>query len=66
MEKGTAQLEQAMKDHDWYFDYTDDGAVWRRGKKAHEAIVEALKKLPLAEAKALWAKHAPKNFPFPL
>ena len=31
-------LEQVLKKHDWYFDYSDDHRVWERGRNEREEI----------------------------
>lgn len=38
-----AELESyiaKLKVFDWYYEFSDDGAVWRAGKKSYEALKE--------------------------
>lgn len=50
-----------MKAHDWHFDFTDDGAVWRRGSEERKAILAALKPLRPELAQALWTMYSPNG-----
>jgi hypothetical protein len=36
----------ALEAHDWYFDYSDDHSVWKRGVAARDALVAASKESP--------------------
>ena len=38
-------LEQMLKSHDWYYRYSDDYKVWRRGEEHHKKIMELVKQL---------------------
>tara|TARA_Y100000385_G_scaffold287967_1_gene353413 strand:- start:1688 stop:1891 length:204 start_codon:yes stop_codon:yes gene_type:complete len=31
-------LEQLLKKHDWYFDYSDDHRAWQRGRDQRDEI----------------------------
>lgn len=47
-----------LKHHDWYFDYSDDGRVWRRGADRHAALRGiATKDRAYAELFHGWAKY---------
>ena len=35
-----------LNHHDWTFDYTDDGEVWRRGHAEHQTILGLAAKHP--------------------
>jgi hypothetical protein len=37
-EKAWIEFENNLKQHDWYFEYSDDGRVWRAGKEAQGRI----------------------------
>lgn len=37
----------AMSKHDWYYDYSDDGNVWRRSEAQHQAIRGQAKNHPI-------------------
>jgi hypothetical protein len=45
-------FERMIKEHDYYFDYSDDGNVWRKGRDEREAIEKYTKEHP--ECKAIW------------
>jgi hypothetical protein len=32
--------------HDWYYDHSDDGSVWRRGHSNHQQLVQVAKGHP--------------------
>jgi hypothetical protein len=59
-------LRAEMIRHDWYFDYSDDGRVWRRGNEHREKIAtmfESYKaQIGVKAAVAFWNQHAPKDF----
>jgi hypothetical protein len=56
-------FEQALKSHDWYYDYSDDHRVWRRGTEQHDALLKMRKELKQehdpAVIDALWSKYSP-------
>lgn len=59
-----ANLENRMKNADWYFEYSDDHRVWQQGVVEIEGIrkdLELLSKLPQGREKAddLWGKYVP-------
>lgn len=56
-----APIVDLLKTHDWTYDFSDDGSVWRRGQAQREAIIEALKALRSEVARALWAMYAPSG-----
>lgn len=59
------QLEEELKCHDWYFDYSDDHRVWKNGQAHRDKIrgmMSQLKKDHPEEVKALWNKYAPAEF----
>ena len=31
-------LEELVRKHDWYFDYSDDHSVWKRGRDVQDEI----------------------------
>lgn len=41
-----------LKEHDWYFDWSDDGRVWEKGRAAHSRLAAMSTQSP--EHKALW------------
>lgn len=60
------KLEMMLKSHDWFFDFTEDPRVWRKGRAERDTIrnmVVSLRSKGLSkEVEALWKKHAPKQF----
>ncbi len=58
-------LGEALKSHDWFYYFSDDGNVVRRGDEAFDKIKALLKRVPEEDAKALWALHAPSGCDFP-
>jgi hypothetical protein len=60
------QLETALKKHDWYYSYSDDSRVYRRGVDEQNEIRRLLRAVPRDQAKAFWQKFAPPEFTFPL
>lgn len=51
-----------LKHHDWYYSFSDDIDVFRRGKERELALQAALAALPLAQAEAIWTLYAPSAF----
>lgn len=44
--------------HDWFFDYSDDPSVWKRGNASHRQLVEEAAKHPvLAQALEAWEEY---------
>jgi len=57
-------LSGKMAKADWYYEYSDDSSVWKKGTQEIGDIKEDLKLLSrldggLDEAKKLWARHVP-------
>lgn len=50
-----------LEGHDWTYEYSDDGQVYRRGMRQRKAIDEALAALPFDQAEAVWALYAPAS-----
>lgn len=63
MNNSLKEFEQALKHHDWYFDYSDDHRVWQRGMHSIDALRAQYAVLVgaghRAEANELWHKYAP-------
>lgn len=57
-----APIVEALKTHDWYYDYSDDQNVWRSGNEQRTRINALLASIPPAQARALWAMYAPAAF----
>ena len=58
-----AELAQKLQYHDWYYNYSDDHSVWRRGEERSAQIQSEMKylnSLGLEEqTKALWEQYCP-------
>lgn len=58
-------LDRLLARHDWFYEYSDDHSVWRRGQAQLDAINEEQRRLihvvkvPLEEVMALTEKHRP-------
>lgn len=60
-------FKNALKSHDWFFDFSEDHSVWTRGfnaKKNLESIAHSLvaNGTNPAEVATLWNEFAPKRF----
>jgi hypothetical protein len=62
MSPAEAELVRLMKSHDWWYDYSDDGNVWRAGRDRWDKIRAAFLSLPQGIASELWVKFAPGQF----
>ena len=58
-------LDSLLARHDWFYEYSDDHSVWRRGQAQLDAINEEQRRLihvvkvPYEEVMALNEKHRP-------
>ena len=51
------EYETRLKNHDWFFVYSDDHRVWRAGKSVQESLAYTAKQHPIyMAAHQLWAK----------
>lgn len=59
------RLESLCAAHDWYFDFSDDHSVWKRGQRESDAIMAIQRSMIAqgfgAEAKAVVDKYIPKG-----
>lgn len=60
-----AELETKCAYHDWYYDYSDDHSVWKRGVASRDAILTLRAELVALGAKEqadeIFYKHCPKS-----
>ena len=60
------ELEQRLKSHDWWYQYSDDHIYWVRGGQEWKEIRELVAKINDAglekEAETIWKKTAPDDF----
>ena len=63
MSEDMERYEQLLQDLDWYYDYTDDGVVWRRGRAQFEEANKLRIKLDQQgiAATAMWNAAAPET-----
>lgn len=50
------EFEDMVRKHDLTYNYSDDGAVWRRGQDSYDAIRKAATRLPQSEVARIWNK----------
>ena len=60
-------FENALKSHDWFFDFSDDHSVWLRGRDEREFLRATAKQLVAngmdsIEVANLWNEFAPSRF----
>ena len=57
------EFERALKNHDWYYDYSDDGGVWRRGMEENDKIRRMRARLieqgQQSDVDRLWQQYCP-------
>ena len=67
MNENLVNLDQLLKSHDWYYDYSDDYSAWTRGRDDRNAINQEQKRListglaTVEEVQKLTQKYAPKG-----
>jgi hypothetical protein len=67
MNENLINLERLLQFHDWYFDYSDDHSVWKKGMAERSAINQEQKRLiesglaTVEEVQELTHKYAPKT-----
>jgi hypothetical protein len=67
MNENLVNLDQLLKSHDWYYDYSDDYSAWTRGRDERNAINQEQKRListglaTVEEVQKLTQKYAPKG-----
>lgn len=49
-----------LSNHDWTYEYSDDGRVWRAGKASQEALEVAQKQID--PDYVIWNRFAPEMF----
>jgi len=54
------ELIAAMKVHDWYYDYSDDGRVYRAGRASEDNLEKLFQ--TCGRPVAVWNEHCPKEF----
>lgn len=59
--EGHSELLVLLKNHDWYYDYSDDAMAWHRGNKTEKKIHELIKVLGESGIQ-LYNDHAPTNY----
>jgi hypothetical protein len=52
----------ALRNHDYYYEYSDDHSVWSRGNASEGAIIRELAKLIPSQALLLIERNVPKKY----
>lgn len=53
-----------LSHHDWYYDYSDDGRVWRAGKRVRESLMETADSHPIYfQAFDVWRAYVGSSIP---
>lgn len=51
---------EKLKSHDWFYEYSDDYSVWKRGCTQRGEILDMQQDLDLNYE--IWNKYAPEHF----
>jgi len=43
------KIKSLMEKHDWYFDFSDDQNIWRKGRAEKQEILSLMRKIPMKE-----------------
>lgn len=60
-------FDQLCKSHDWYYEYSDDHTVWKKGRAAESKLVNRwhwMKQRYPAATEAIWNSYCPANMEF--
>lgn len=57
-----SDLEKKLQYHDWYYSYSDDYSVVRRGERAWDELKAMINLFPRDDVRPLWDKHAPRDY----
>ena len=60
--KDKEKLVKLLKEHDWWFEMSDDHRVWLRGNRELSEINSCMRKINEDEAIVLWNKYCPEHF----
>jgi hypothetical protein len=56
------ELETLLKQHDWFYQYSDDMNYWRAGNDHHRKIIDKMEELgKTEEVLALYREYHPKR-----
>lgn len=57
------EFEKALQYHDWYYEYSDDHSVWRRGLDRQRQLEEERRRLTAEghgdKVEELWQRYSP-------
>lgn len=42
------QLSKLLKEHDWYYNQSDDSRIWEEGQKKHDEIIKLREEINLS------------------
>lgn len=60
------EVRKLLQSHDWSYEYSDDGDVWRRGRASADRCRIALHSLPDIERKQLEQEFAEQLKRYPI
>ena len=63
-ERHLKAYQEALRGHDWAFEYSDDSRVWNRGRASLEALREAQRLID--PDGMIWNQYAPEGYRFSL
>jgi len=62
-EKKIKQIKEALAEHDWYYEMTEDFSKWEAGRNNEKALIYELNKLGDPKlALSLWNEFAPDQY----
>lgn len=62
-------LEKRLKDHDWYYAFSDDHGVWQAGEKSRRVLLDLLgeaAKIDTPKARRMFKRYAPPGCSIPV
>lgn len=51
-------MEQKFQEHDWFYEYLEDGSQWRAAAQKHRELMAEVRKLPMTQVYKL-IDHVP-------
>jgi len=61
MKHNIEQLIELLKNHDWFYEYSDDMDQWRKGDNERRFIMVELTKIPPSDLNSLLDTHVPNQ-----
>ncbi len=54
------QMIEKFKNHDWFYEYLEDGSQWREAAKKHRELMAEVRKMPMNQVAQL-IEHVPEE-----